>query len=67
MNRSLYIGRLKCGLTLRELGKEAGGMTVPSVAKACERMAKRLKSDRTIQRFSAKVMKEINHQGGKIV
>jgi hypothetical protein len=28
-------------LTLRELGKEAGGMTVPCVAKACERMVKR--------------------------
>jgi len=64
---ALHIGRLKCGLTLRELGKEAGCMTVPSVAKACERMAERMKNDRTIQRFSAKVMKEINHHGGQIV
>ncbi|MEI9479115.1 MAG: transposase [Deltaproteobacteria bacterium] len=64
---ALHIGRLKCGLTLRELGKEAGGMTVPSVAKASERMAERIKNDRVIQRFYAKVMKEINHQGGQIV
>jgi hypothetical protein len=30
---ALHIGRLKCGLTLRELGKEAGDMSVPVVAK----------------------------------
>jgi REP element-mobilizing transposase RayT len=64
---ALHIGRQKCGLTLRELGKEAGGMTVPGVAKACERMAERMKVDRKIQRISAKVMKEINRQLGQFV
>jgi REP element-mobilizing transposase RayT len=56
---ALHIGRLKCGLTLRELGKEAGGMTVPCVAKACERMAKSLKDDRKMQRVSAKILKKL--------
>jgi hypothetical protein len=64
---ALHIGRLKCGLTLRERGKEAGGMTVPGVAKACERMAERLKQDRTIQLLSSKIIKEINHHGVQIV
>jgi hypothetical protein len=43
-----WSGRLKCGLTLRELGKEAGGMSIPGVAKACERMLIKLKTDRTM-------------------
>lgn len=57
---ALHIGRLKCGLTLRELGKEAGNMSVPSVAKACERMLKRLETDRTMQRVAAKVIKKLS-------
>ena len=57
---ALHIGRLKCGLTLRELGKEAGNMSVPSVAKACERILKRLKTDRKMQRVSAKVIEKLN-------
>ena len=60
---ALHIGRLKCGLTLRELGKEAGGMTVPCVAKACERMVKRLKTDRKMQRVSAKILKKLIQNG----
>ena len=63
---ALHIGRLKCGLTLRELGKEAGAMSVPSVAKACERMLKRLKTDRTMQRVSAKVIKKLNRIEAKL-
>jgi REP element-mobilizing transposase RayT len=60
---ALHIGRLKCGLTLRELGKEAGGMSVAGVAKACERMLEKLKTDRTMQRISAKVMKKLIQNG----
>ncbi len=60
---ALHIGRLKCGLTLRELGKEAGEMSVPGVAKACERMLKRLKNDRKMQRVSAKVLKKLIRNG----
>ena len=61
---ALHIGRLKCGLTLRELGKEAGGMSVPAVAKACERMLIRLKTERTLQSVSAKVMKKLVQNDG---
>ena len=60
---ALHIGRLKCGLTLRELGKEAGEMSIPGVAKACERMLKRLKNDRKMQRVSAKVLKKLIRNG----
>jgi len=60
---ALHIGRLKCGLTLRELGKEAGGMTVPCVAKACERMVKRLQTDRKMQMVSAKILKKLIRNG----
>ena len=60
---ALHIGRLKCGLTLRELGKEAGGMTVPCVAKACERMLEKLKTDRKMQRVSAKILKKLIRNG----
>jgi len=45
---------------LRELGKEAGSVSFPSVAKACERVLKRLKTGRTMQRVSAKVIKNLN-------
>ena len=56
---ALHIGRLKCRLTLRELGKE-GGMSVPGVAKACERMRIRLQTDRTVQKVSARVIQKLN-------
>ena len=54
---ALHIGRMRCGLTLRELGSLAGGMSVAAVAKACERMAERLETDMTVRRASARVMK----------
>ena len=54
---ALHIGRMRCGLTLRELGGQAGGLTVPAVAKAVERMAERLKTDRVVQRAAARVLR----------
>ncbi len=39
-------------------------MAVPAVAKACERMLVRLKTERTLQRMSAKVMKKLVHNEG---
>jgi len=39
---ALHAGRLRCGLTLRDLGEQAGGLAVPAVAKALERMTERL-------------------------
>ena len=57
---ALHVGRLRRGLTLRELGRGAGGMSVPSVAKACGRMLKRFQTDQAMQRVSAKVSKELH-------
>ena len=52
---ALTIGRMRCGLTLRELGGQAGGMGVQAVAKACGRMNERLKTDKGLQRSLARV------------
>jgi len=52
---ALYVGRMRCGLTLRELGGLAGGMGVQAVAKACCRMGEKLKSDKGLQRALARV------------
>jgi REP element-mobilizing transposase RayT len=54
---ALCVGRMRCGLTLGELGAQAGGLTVPAVAKAVGRMAERLKTDRVVRRASAQVLK----------
>ena len=54
---ALYIGRMRCGLTLKELGAQAGGLSVPAVAKAVERMAARLKNDKALHRSAAHVLK----------
>jgi len=54
---ALHVGRMRCGLTLSELGGQAGGLTVPAVAKAVERMAERLSTDRAVQRVAARVLR----------
>lgn len=54
---ALHFGRMRCGLTLKELGEQAGGLGVPAVAKAAERMAVRLKTDRALQRSAARVLR----------
>jgi len=53
---ALHIGRMRCGLTLRELGKHAG-MGMQAVAKASSRMAARLETDKTLRRASCRVMR----------
>jgi hypothetical protein len=52
---ALHVGRMRCGLTLRELGGHAGGMGVQAVAKACGRMGDKLKTDKGLQRALARV------------
>lgn len=52
---ALHVGRMRCGLTLRELGGQAGGMGVQAVAKACGRMGERLKTDKGLQRVLVRV------------
>jgi chromosomal replication initiation ATPase DnaA len=45
---ALWLGRKHCGLTLRELGAAAQGMTYPAVSKAIARMEQRLQWDRNL-------------------
>ena len=52
---TLQIGRMRCGLTLGELGGLSGAMGVQAVAKACERMGEKLKTDKRLRRELARV------------
>ena len=52
---ALHLGRMRCGMTLRELGAQAGGIGVQAVAKASFRMGERLKADKRLQRELARV------------
>ena len=52
---ALHIGRMRCGLTLGELGGLSGAMGVQAVAKACERMGEKLKTDKRLRRELARV------------
>ena len=57
---ALHVGRMRCGLTLRELGKHAGGMGVQAVAKACGRMGEKLKTDKRLQRALVRVRRSLD-------
>lgn len=61
---ALHVGRMRCGLTLKELGRHAGGMGVQAVAKACGRMGDKLKGDKRLQRQLARV-RRVLEGGGK--
>jgi len=52
---ALHAGRMRCGLTLRELGEQAGGMGVQAAAKACGRIGDKLNTDKGLQRALARV------------
>lgn len=54
---AIYRGRVRCGLTLEELGEQAGGLGVAAVAKSVEMIAARLKTDRALQRAAARVLR----------
>ena len=58
---ALHVGRMRCGLTLRELGEQAGGMGVQAVAKACGRMGDKLKRDKGLQRELARVIRGLDN------
>ena len=57
---ALYAGRMRCGLTLRELGNQAGGMGVQAVSKACGRMGGKLKTDKGLQRALARIRRVLD-------
>ena len=60
---ALHIGRMRCGLTLKELGGHAGGMGVQAVAKACARMGEKLKTDKRLRRELARVRRVLEGGG----
>jgi len=59
---ALHIGRMRCGLTLKELGRRTGGMGVQAVAKACDRMGKKLITDKRLQRELARVRRSLESE-----
>ena len=59
---ALHVGRMRCGLTLKELGRRTGGMGVQAVAKACDRMGKKLITDKRLQRELARVRRSLESE-----
>lgn len=59
---ALYVGRLRCGLTLAELGRLAGGMGVQAVAKASGRLGVRLETDKALRRVLARIVKQLEQR-----
>lgn len=57
---ALYVGRMRCGLTLGELGGKAGGMGVQAVSKAVARMEVRMREAPGLKRKLARVLKAIH-------
>ena len=55
---ALYVGRMRCGLTLGELGKHAG-MNALAVSKAVTRFAARLETGGTLLRFYRRVVRRV--------
>ena len=49
---ALWLGRRHCGLTLRELGAAAGGMTYPAVSRAVRAIEQRRKKDAGLCRLT---------------
>jgi hypothetical protein len=56
---ALHIGRMMCGLTLRELGEHAG-MNALAVSKAVTRLGSRLKTDKELQQAARQVCRKLN-------
>jgi hypothetical protein len=60
---ALYIGRVRCGLTLRELGEQVG-LKMQTVSKAVSRIGKRLRHDKELQIAYGHVLKLLNKKEG---
>ena len=54
---ALWLARERCGsrMTLREIGKERGGVSGGAVSMACRRIASRAKSDTHLKRTLARL------------
>jgi len=60
---ALLLGRRHCGLTLGELGREAGGVAAAAVGAAIGRMERRVAKDRHLRRQVAAVVKRLGGAG----
>ena len=48
---TIYIARLRCGLTLGQIGGQLGGLDYKLVSSAAERFRRRMKTDTKIERL----------------
>jgi putative transposase len=57
---ALWLGRTRCGLTLRELGERAGGMNYPAVGMAVRRWEARMKNSRPLAKAARQMAQLLN-------
>ena len=57
---ALWLGRTQCGMTLRELGEEAGGIDYATVSAATARWKKRLATDRQVMKLQNRALQILN-------
>jgi hypothetical protein len=57
---ALWLGRTRCGLTLRELGERAGGMNYPAVGMAVRRWEARMKDSRALAKAARQMAQLLN-------
>ena len=57
---ALYVARRCTGLTLRELGQQAGGMDYTAVSMAVKRFAQRLGREPTLRKLTGRLLREKN-------
>ena len=62
---ALHVGRMRCGLTLRELGERAG-MQALAVSKAVTRLGARLETDTSLLRVYRRVVRETDGAKAKL-
>jgi len=56
----LYVARRYCGLTLRQLGEQLGGMDYAAVCMGTGRFEKRMRRDRALRKLHAEVVKVLH-------
>ncbi|MBA3570454.1 MAG: transposase [Pyrinomonadaceae bacterium] len=57
---ALWLGRTQCGLKLRELGEEAGGIDYATVSAATARWTKRAATDRQLRKWQNRALQILN-------
>ncbi|MGI8437319.1 MAG: hypothetical protein ACR2NX_10510, partial [Chthoniobacterales bacterium] len=57
---ALWLGRTQCGLKLRELGEQAGGIDYATVSAATARWEKRAATDRRLMKWQNRALQILN-------